>query len=73
MAVQQMTRTEAIAAAIMEELRRRRQMIDSDDGSLASITVTVKLQDAAEQVRAVIVEDQRIVARRRSDLRTFNE
>lgn len=63
------TRTEAICRAILEELRRRRSLIDECD-DLSSVSITVKLQDTAEPVRAVHYEEQRMVAQRRPDLRS---
>jgi len=60
------TRTEAICRAILGELRRRRTLID-DEPDLVSITVSVRLQDGPQMIRAVHVEEQRLVGRRRPD------
>lgn len=58
-----MTRTDAIQRALLEALNRHRAIIDSSP-ELASVTLTVKLQDGPDPVRAVNYEDQRVVAKR---------
>lgn len=59
------TRTEAVRRAILEELARRRYLIDAGD-NLVSITFSVKLQDGRDQIRAVTYEDQTVRTKRRS-------
>jgi hypothetical protein len=56
-------RTEVIAHAMLTELRARREYLDRAE-DLASVSITVRLQDGAVQVRAVEYADQRIVGRR---------
>ena len=58
------TRTEWIAQAILDELRRRRATIDAST-ELVSIGITIKLQDAPDPIRSVVYEDQSIRAKRR--------
>jgi len=60
------TRTDTIVRAIVAELHRRRALLDDGD-DLASVTITVKLQVGPHAIRAVNVEEQRIVARRYSN------
>ena len=50
------TRTEAIAKAILEELRRRRVLID-ENAALSELTVTVFLHDGPDMVRSKRVEE----------------
>ena len=50
------TRTEAIAKAILEELRRRRVLID-ENAALSEVTFTVFLQDGPDVVRSTRVEE----------------
>ena len=57
------TRTDAIERAIVEELRKRRSLID-DNNELLSVTVEVKLQAGPEIVRTVTYTDQTLKARR---------
>lgn len=52
----QNTRTEAIAKAILEELRRRRMLID-ENAALSELTVTVFLHDCPDMVRSIRVEE----------------
>lgn len=56
------TVSEAVRAAMLAELARRRPVIDA--GGLVSVCVEVKLQAGPEPVRAVLYSDQRIVASR---------
>ena len=57
------SRTDAIQAAFWEILNRHRAIIDAAD-DLAAITLSVKLQNTQDPVRAVTYEDQRIMGRR---------
>jgi hypothetical protein len=58
-----MTRTELIAQAMLQELRARRDYLDRAE-HISAVTITVRLQDGGERVRAVEYADQRVVARR---------
>ena len=60
-----LTRTEAICRAILEELRRRRQVID-ENPQLASVSLEIFLQDGPEMVRSVSYGEHVRVARRRA-------
>ena len=53
------TLTEHVCRAMLEELRRRRVTIDGST-DLVSVTLTVKLREGPEPVRAVQYEDERV-------------
>lgn len=57
-----MTRTEAIWAAIQDELLRRRALVDADQ-DLVRLTISVKLQAGTALVRGRAVEEERIERR----------
>ena len=58
------TRTEAICRAILDELRRRRSLIDASP-DLVAVTISVKLQDTPDPIRSVVYEDQSVRGKKR--------
>ena len=58
------TRSEAIERAVLDEVRRRRTLIDANPG-LAVLTITCYVQEGPEMIRSVTVSEETRHASRR--------
>ena len=55
--------TDDLCSAVVAELRRRAQAIDSGRGSIIKVTVTLRLELDTGHVRGIAVEDDRLYKR----------